>query len=89
MDKSYFHSITDCDTLYHEATFLHEMLDRATETHHTTALQAAEIAISVKAKKLILGHFSSRYKTLGPILDEAKTVFENTELAIEGHTYKL
>ena len=89
MDKSYFHIITDCDTLYHEATFLHEMLDRANETHHTTALQAAEIATLVKTKKLILGHFSSRYKTLGPILDEAKTVFENTELAIEGHTYKL
>ena len=89
MDESYFHSITDSDTLYHEATFLHEMLDRANETHHTTALQAAEIANLVDAKKLILGHFSSRYKTLGPILEEAKTVFENTELAVEGHTYKL
>lgn len=87
MDERYFDIIKNCDTLYHEATFLHEMLDRATETHHTTALQAAQIAQRVGAKKLLLGHFSSRYKTLGPILDEAKTVFENAELAIEGHTY--
>ncbi|MBC7614861.1 MAG: ribonuclease Z [Pedobacter sp.] len=89
MDARYFDSIMDCDTLYHEATFLHEMLDRANETHHTTALQAAEIANLVKVKKLILGHFSSRYKTLGPILEEAKTVFKNVELAIEGHTYQI
>jgi len=89
MDESYFASIKNCDTLYHESTFLHEMLERANETHHTTALQAAEIAKLVGAKKLILGHFSSRYKTLGPILDEAKTIFENAELAIEGHTYQI
>ena len=89
MDERYFDSIKNCDTLYHEATFLHEMLDRANETHHTTALQAAEIAKKVGAKKLILGHFSSRYKTLGPILEEAKTVFENVELAVEGHTYQI
>lgn len=89
MNESYFNSIKDCDTLYHEATFLHEMLERANETHHTTALQAAEIAKKVGAKKLILGHFSSRYKTLGPILDEAKSAFENVELAVEGHTYQI
>lgn len=89
MDQRYFDIIKNCDTLYHEATFLHEMLDRATETHHTTALQAAQIAQYVGAKKLLLGHFSSRYKTLGPILEEAKTVFENVELALEGHTYQI
>ncbi len=89
MDERYFASIQNCDTLYHEATFLHEMLERAKETHHTTALQAAEIANLVQAKKLLLGHFSSRYKTLGPILEEAKTLFEASELAIEGHTYQI
>ncbi len=89
MDERYFNSIKNCDTLYHEATFLHEMLDRATETHHTTALQAAEIARNVGTKRLIIGHFSSRYKTLAPILEEAKSVFEDTELAIEGHTYQI
>jgi len=89
MDESYFDSIRNCDTLYHEATFLHEMIERAKETHHTTALQAAEVANLVQAKKLIIGHFSSRYKTLGPILDEAKAIFEATELALEGITYQV
>ncbi|MBB2145035.1 ribonuclease Z [Pedobacter sp. LMG 31464] len=89
MDELYFDSIKNCDTLYHEATFLHEMLERAKETHHTTALQAAEVAKIVNAKKLLIGHFSSRYKTLVELLEEAKTVFENTELAIEGTTYQI
>ncbi len=86
-DEAYFNNIADCDLLYHEATFLHEMLDRANITHHTTALQAGEIAKMTGAAKLLIGHFSSRYKTLQPLLDEAKSVFENTELAIEGNTY--
>lgn len=88
-DERYFDKINNCDTLYHEATFLHDMLDRANETHHTTALQAAQIASQVGAKKLIIGHYSSRYKTLIELLEEAKTVFENTQLAIEGNTYQI
>jgi ribonuclease Z len=88
-DERYFSSITDCDLLYHEATFLHEMLDRANQTHHTTALQAAEIAKITGASKLLIGHFSSRYKTLQGLLEEARSVFEATELAIEGVTYAI
>ena len=88
-DGSYLNSIQNCDTLYHEATFLHEMLDRANQTHHTTALQAAQIAEATGAAKLLIGHFSSRYKTLQPLLDEARSVFEKTELAIEGITYSI
>lgn len=88
-DERYFEKLKDCDTLYHEATFLHEMLDRANETHHTTALQAAQIAKIVGAKKLLIGHFSSRYKALNELLEEAKTVFENTELATEGITFQI
>ncbi|MFC4210791.1 ribonuclease Z [Pedobacter lithocola] len=88
-DERYFSAIKNCDTLYHEATFLHELLDRANETHHTTALQAGEIANIVGAKKLLIGHFSSRYKTLQMLLEETQSVFENTELAIEGKTFQL
>jgi ribonuclease Z len=88
-DERYLESIKNCDTLYHEATFLHEMLDRANQTHHTTALQAAEIAKTTGAAKLLIGHFSSRYKTLQPLLEEARSVFEDTELAIEGNTYTI
>lgn len=89
MDEGYFDEIKGCDTLYHEATFMHEMLERANETHHTTALQAAEVAKRVGAKKLLIGHFSSRYKTLGPLLEEAQSLFPDTELAMEGQTYKI
>ncbi|SOD14196.1 ribonuclease Z [Pedobacter xixiisoli] len=88
-DERYFSQIGGADTLYHEATFLHEMLDRANETHHTTAKQAAEIATKVKAKKLLIGHFSSRYKTLEALLEEAKDGFDATELATEGKTFEI
>jgi len=89
MDERYFDTIKNCDTLYHEATFLHEMLDRANETHHTTALQAAQVATIVGAKRLLIGHFSSRYKSLQELLEEAKTVFVETKLAIEGTTFEI
>lgn len=88
-DGSYLASINDSTLLYHEATFLHDLLDRAIFTHHTTALQAAEIAIATGAGKLLIGHFSSRYKTLQPLLEEAAAVFQNTELALEGVTYMI
>ena len=85
----YLERIKDSDTLYHEATFLHDMLARAEETFHTTALQAAEVALKSNAKKLIIGHFSARYKELAPLLEEAKTIFPNSFLAIEGLTFEI
>jgi len=88
-DQRYFETIKGCDTLYHEATFMHELLDRANETHHTTAKQAGEIAKINGVKKLLIGHFSSRYKTLQMLLEETQSVFENTELAVEGRTFQL
>ncbi len=69
--------------LYHEATFLHEMLDRANDTHHTTALQAAEVAKKVEAHQLLIGHFSSRYKVLQPLLDEARTFSQIPSLPLK------
>lgn len=84
---AYFEQIANADLLYHEATFLHNMLDRAIETHHTTALQAGEIALKTNAKRLIIGHFSARYKTLDDLLTEARSVFPATELAVEGKTF--
>jgi ribonuclease Z len=86
-NEAYFKQIANVDLLYHEATFAHDMLDRANETHHTTALQAGEIAKITGAKKLLIGHFSARYKTLTELLEEARSVFPATELAIEGKTF--
>src|SRR3546814_18695392 len=60
----YLPYIQQVDLLYHEATFLHEMLDRAVTTYHTTALQAAEIAAEVGAKKLIIWHYSADRKSV-------------------------
>ena len=80
-------SVEGVKVLYHESTFAHEKLERAIETMHTTAIQAGEIAKKAKADKLIIGHFSSRYTDLNELLFEAKTQFENTELAIEGKTF--
>lgn len=86
-DESYFQIIAEADLLYHESTFLHEMLERAIETYHTTAHQAAEVAQQVGAKRLLLGHYSARYKDLSPLLQEAQSVFPNTVLSEEGKWY--
>lgn len=72
--------IKSVDTLYHEATFLHELKEMADYTGHTTALEAATIAKQANVKKLILGHFSNRYDNLQVFTDEAKTTFKNTFL---------
>ena len=85
----YLSHIENVDMLYHESTFMHDMLSRAEETFHTTALQAAEVAAKANVKKLLIGHFSARYKDLQPLLDEAKAVFPETQLAIEGKTFEI
>jgi ribonuclease Z len=81
--------IQGADLLYHEATFLEELRERAAQTHHSTARQAASIAVAGGVKRLLIGHFSSRYKTLGPLLEEAQAVYPGAELATEGLTVSL
>lgn len=81
--------IQGVDMLYHESTFLHELKERAEETLHTTALDAGRMAEMAKVKKLIIGHYSARYRDLTPLLDEARTLFENSHLAIEGSRFSV
>ncbi|MEO5564769.1 MAG: ribonuclease Z [Chitinophagaceae bacterium] len=81
--------IKDADMIYHESTYLDSLRDRAEERFHSTTKQAALIAQKAGVKKLLLGHFSSKYDTLEEFETEAKEVFENTELALEGVTYKV
>ncbi len=83
-DTGIVEHIRDVDVLYHESTFLNELEQRAQDTYHSTAAQAAQIAALAKAGKLYLGHYSTRYKELEPFLEEAKLHFENTFLSIEG-----
>lgn len=82
--ESLANDIKDVDLLYHESTFLEDKIDRAAKTFHSTAKQAAEMANLSNAKKLLLGHFSARYTELNEFLIEAKPIFNNVELAIEG-----
>lgn len=77
------------DLLYHESTFMDQDEERAKFTLHSTARQAAEIAKLSKVKKLLLGHFSSRYGDLGEMLLEAQSVFPETNLSEEGQSYNL
>lgn len=81
--------IKGVDLLYHEATFMHDMLENAELTGHSTALQAATIAKAAEVKKMIIGHFSARYSDLQALLAEAQERFPNTELAIDGTVYSI
>lgn len=77
------------DLLYHESTFLDDEAVRAGETFHSTARQAATIARLAGTGQLLLGHYSSRYKELTAFLDEARSVFANTTLSVEGESIVL
>lgn len=81
--------VKDVDLLYHEATFTEELKKMAAQTGHSTAKQAGKIARLANAKKLVVGHFSSRYKDYSVFLREAKEEFENVELAKEGSTFSI
>jgi ribonuclease Z len=82
-------TIKEVSTLYHEATFTEEMKEWAVKTYHSTALDAAKIAKMANAGKLIIGHFSSRYKTTEQFLKEAQSEFKNTETAVDGKKYSI
>lgn len=71
------------DLLFHEATFAESEALRAEQTQHSTAKQAAEFARLAQVKKLLIGHYSSRYDDDRILLEEAQTIFPNTILAKE------
>lgn len=77
------------DLLYHEATFADEHAQRASETFHSTAKQAATVARKIGAQRLLLGHFSVRYRDLTPLQEEAQSIFTPSYLAEEGCRFQL
>lgn len=79
----------DADLLYHEATFGDDLADRAAETGHSTAREAATIAAEAGVERLLLGHFSARYTNVAPLVAQAREVFQNTEAARELKRYVL
>lgn len=76
--------LTKADLLFHEATFASDNENRALETRHSTAMQAATLAQKAQVKQLLIGHFSARYENEEILLEEAKTIFPQTVLAKEG-----
>ena len=81
--------IRGVDLLYHEATFAEDLLEMAEMTFHSTGAQAASVALEAGVGRLVIGHFSSRYRDLNIILKEAKAIFPATELAQEGMKFDI
>ncbi|MEM8526731.1 MAG: ribonuclease Z [Bacteroidota bacterium] len=81
--------IQNVDLLFHEATYTNEHKEQAVISKHSTTVQAAKIAKAANAGQLVIGHFSSRYRYLHPLLEEAQSVFPNTNLAVEGEIFKV
>lgn len=92
-DTSYLDSVVEqvkgVDLLYHEATFMNDLEARAIATFHSTSGQAALAAKRAGAHKLLLGHFSSRYKDLTPLLLEARAIFPESYIAVEGEAFEV
>lgn len=76
--------IKGADFLYHEATFLQQHAALAQKTKHSTAQEAATIARDAAVGRLILGHYSSRYKDVNLFKAEAMSIFPNVILAFDG-----
>jgi len=81
--------VKDVDVLYHEATYGNDGKTRAIDTFHSTAEDAARVALAANAGKLVIGHFSSRYKDVTPLVNEAGSIFPNTVAAEDGMRFDI
>ena len=81
--------VSGVDLLYHEATYAAAERKTAREQGHSTTADAARAALKARTGRLVIGHFSSRYKDLAPLLEEARAIFPASELAEEGRTFAI
>ncbi|MDR1347894.1 MAG: ribonuclease Z [Prevotellaceae bacterium] len=81
--------VKDVDLLYHEATYGNDGRARSKETVHSTAEDAARVALAANAGKLVIGHFSARYKDVTPLVNEARNIFPMTEAAEDGMVFEI
>ncbi len=81
--------VTGVDLLFHEATFSGKDEKLALETMHSTATQAATIGKMSGAGKLLIGHFSSRYRDHSHLVEEARALFDKTEGVMDGDVYSV
>ena len=75
------------DILYTEATYMADLEKEAAARFHSTTLQAARLASEAGAKRLVVAHYSSRYRDTAPLLSEIRSVFSNAEAANDGDVY--
>ena len=87
--KAVVSEVAGADLLYHEATFAEQDKTMARETGHSTASQAAKAALAAGARRLLIGHFSSRYKDASGLVEEARELFAETEAVVEGRSYDI
>jgi ribonuclease Z len=80
--------INEVDVLYHESTFLDSEEVLAGKTMHSTAKEAATIALKANAKQLMMGHYSTRYDSLELFKEQAETIFPNILLADDGKSFE-
>ncbi|MFN5423699.1 MAG: ribonuclease Z [bacterium] len=86
-DESIIPAINNADLIYHESTYLDDQTEKASARFHCTSSQAAMIAKKSGGKRLLLGHFSSKYEDISAFEIEARNTFMNTEVSREGVTY--
>lgn len=80
--------IRGVDMLYHETTFLDESAEDAKISMHSTALEAARIALLAGAGRLLTGHYSARYRDANVLVSEAQTIFPMTEVVYDGAVFE-
>lgn len=87
-DESIIPIIKNTDILYHESTFLETEAHLSEKTMHTTAKQAATIALKANVRQLVMGHYSTRYASIELFKEEAETIFPNVLLSDDGKTFE-
>lgn len=87
-DEGILPIIENTDILYHESTFLETEAHLSEKTMHTTAKQAATIALKANVKQLIMGHYSTRYASIELFKEEAETIFPNVLLSDDGKIFE-
>jgi ribonuclease Z len=88
-DPRIIESVRGVDLLYHETTYLKDLEEQAGKRFHSTTNQAATVALQAGVQRLLIGHFSSKYEKLQAFEQEAREIFPNTDLALEGVTYRV
>lgn len=88
-DERVVNSVRGVDVLFHESTYGDDQAHKAAPRGHSTARQAAEIALKAGVGQLVLGHYSKSYVDEAPLVEQARQIFPNTIGATEGMTIKL